>query len=672
MFRGMKLGATDVNKKKKPSTTDSKEPAGGTGIAPFFEQETENINQTRKVSYVSHMSGKQFEKDHRESQKKERLVIPLPAPRTQSNESGGRQHERARSSEGTAAASTSPSSTTQQTAHHDQQGKKIPLQKSTSSGSNSSEQGQSNSSDLDRKAAEEILNELSSGGRQTVTKANGVAKITTSQQQETQKASPSIDWTQVTQQQDFLQGDIDLKKKLFQQQKRQINDTQGPMLLQNRAVPEVSSSGADTFARENDAYRSDLSTLPDEMELSEEAYSNVPIEEFGDAMLRGMGATEEQLKKEDAERYVGAKRPARLGLGSDVNPLKLEEEEERARKKKYVKPGESREATSINKTYAESQKTAKKSEKSAKYSGKNSKFQVGAIVQFVTGERKDQIALITKAQGVPGLNKLEIRIVESSETKAKEDNHNNTKICRISKSEVCVLDETKNKEYRADIQILKDAEEQYQREEQQAQILQQKLQEERAQHSAKKDNEQVKQLRGVKQSKIDGRDKENGTSKKRSRSSDKHEDNSRSKSRKKKLSAKPVRPDKNWLREGIRVRVVKERLKDGVYYKRKGLVTYVEAPGIATIRMDCPDTGRIGKGVELKTVSQEWLETVVPREKDVPVMVVQGQAHFVGKKGRLLKRDSKREKIDAHLDNGEVGTFHFDEVAELYSSGTYV
>eukprot|EP01138_Halocafeteria_seosinensis_P006034 gb/GECG01006167.1/.p1 GENE.gb/GECG01006167.1/~~gb/GECG01006167.1/.p1 ORF type:complete len:722 (+),score=136.54 gb/GECG01006167.1/:1-2166(+) len=650
----------------------------------------------------------------------ERLVIPMPAPRTKSNESastpsntpgGGNSSAPLAEEEGApsmvpsqgesaasgAAATGGTSSTASQENGHS---KTLRLQKDHIW---SSENGAQRN--LDRQAAEELLRELSEEGntsRQPSSQAKKTIESTTkhSQNQSGSEATQTyIDWSSVTHQQDFLKGDETLKKKLFAQQKRQLKGAQGPMLLQNRDSP-AADPNSETSVREQLAYRSDLDTLPNDMEASAEAYANVPIDEFGDAMLRGMGATEEQLRKEDAEQFVGAKRPARLGLGSEVNPLKLEEEEQRAKNRKYVKPGDNRQSESINKVFAESQKGDKKSSStSTRYSGKNSTYQVGTVVRIIHGRWNEQIALITKAQGVPGLNKIEVRLIKDesarlAEAKAKarkegkdstavsipsvdDDigslNLEDTEIRRISKDQ-CVLWERKegsdNESSEAVIQALKGAEEEHRRNEREEERLRQRLQEERAKQSADKDNEQLRQLKSE-ASNENARNSQEQSRGKRSRSYDKVGE-SKSKTRKTDSStAKPVAPKENWLWTGIRVRVTKKSFKDGKYYLCKGLVTHIEAPGIATIKMDCTESEQIGGGVELQKVSQKWLETVVPRKKDESsrssgrssrLMVVRGES--AGQRGILLERNKKDQKVVARLEDDEVLTLPFDYVAE--------
>eukprot|EP00007_Cunea_sp_BSH-02190019_P006203 CAMPEP_0174231950 /NCGR_PEP_ID=MMETSP0417-20130205/2348_1 /TAXON_ID=242541 /ORGANISM="Mayorella sp, Strain BSH-02190019" /LENGTH=552 /DNA_ID=CAMNT_0015309919 /DNA_START=147 /DNA_END=1802 /DNA_ORIENTATION=+ len=108
-----------------------------------------------------------------------------------------------------------------------------------------------------------------------------------------------------------------------------------PLLMRNR-VPEVEEA-----EDEDERYRRDVAHRPEAPSL--DAYDRVPIAEFGAALLRGMGWSDGECVGRNqnglAEPIMFVKRHHRLGLGAtpkDVLPP--------AAGKKYVRPGESREA----------------------------------------------------------------------------------------------------------------------------------------------------------------------------------------------------------------------------------------------------------------------------------------------------------------------------------------
>jgi len=67
---------------------------------------------------------------------------------------------------------------------------------------------------------------------------------------------------------------------------------------------------------EAEAYKIDVLTRPDS--ASVEDYSRVPIEQFGAAMLRGMGWTSNA--SHDVKPYIPSQRPALLGIGAKERP----------------------------------------------------------------------------------------------------------------------------------------------------------------------------------------------------------------------------------------------------------------------------------------------------------------------------------------------------------------
>eukprot|EP00041_Stephanoeca_diplocostata_P032424 m.1037950 g.1037950 ORF g.1037950 m.1037950 type:complete len:469 (+) comp24146_c1_seq8:217-1623(+) len=108
-----------------------------------------------------------------------------------------------------------------------------------------------------------------------------------------------------------------------------------PILMQNR-VP-----GYDDAVDDKEKYKRDVALRPDESTM--EDYDNTRVEDFGAALLRGMGWNEGQAigqsNKGLLQPIVAIPRPQRLGLGATRNK---ELKPDARGPKKYVKPGESR------------------------------------------------------------------------------------------------------------------------------------------------------------------------------------------------------------------------------------------------------------------------------------------------------------------------------------------
>jgi len=116
-------------------------------------------------------------------------------------------------------------------------------------------------------------------------------------------------------------------------------DTKTSQLMQGRhphahAHPHARQSHQE---RETAALRGDLQHLPPESTVEE--YERMPVEAFGEALLRGMGWKEGRgigRGKQDVEAKELVRRADRLGLGADPAATGRKE-------KRFIKPGESRE-----------------------------------------------------------------------------------------------------------------------------------------------------------------------------------------------------------------------------------------------------------------------------------------------------------------------------------------
>ena len=112
------------------------------------------------------------------------------------------------------------------------------------------------------------------------------------------------------------------------------------MLPMGETIPRAGESfiGKSLQEKELQAFKEDLEDLPEQSTLDD--YTAMPIEDFGAAMLRGMGWEEGKPVGRNSKGLVAAvefvPRGGRLGLGADA-PVKEQP------KKKYIKPGESRE-----------------------------------------------------------------------------------------------------------------------------------------------------------------------------------------------------------------------------------------------------------------------------------------------------------------------------------------
>eukprot|EP00892_Ulva_mutabilis_P000837 jgi/Ulvmu1/10754/UM068_0044.1 len=114
---------------------------------------------------------------------------------------------------------------------------------------------------------------------------------------------------------------------------------------------------------------------------------------------------------------------------------------------------------------------------------------------------------------------------------------------------------------------------------------------------------------------------------------------------------------KSWLREGIRVRIVSKHVGRGKAYLAKAVLTAVVAVGECHVMLD---DGSIIEGVR-----EEDLETVVSKKAGTRVMVVTGE--HAGEHGKVLEK-SKEAVMVQLAESREVVELHLDSVADYQGS----
>ena len=164
-----------------------------------------------------------------------------------------------------------------------------------------------------------------------------------------------------------------------------------PLLMANLA-PELLAAKDD-----EERFKVDISMRPEDLNVRSDAYKAVPIEEFGAAMLRGMGwtgpdesteATENQRKQliEDKERMVP--RESRLGLGATARPP---EEKGRGNKERNAQK-------------------KKEWDKKALELLKKQTLTEEDIVWLRDPQYAGRRAVVIAVRGVPGLDRIRVRL----------------------------------------------------------------------------------------------------------------------------------------------------------------------------------------------------------------------------------------------------------------------
>lgn len=112
----------------------------------------------------------------------------------------------------------------------------------------------------------------------------------------------------------------------------------------------------------------------------------------------------------------------------------------------------------------------------------------------------------------------------------------------------------------------------------------------------------------------------------------------------------------SWLRNDLRVRIVDRHLGGGKYYKDKAVVIDVPSQGMCVCKTD--------GGQVIENVSQLSLETVVPRLEDACVALVGGSHR--GQLGRIMRRDRDQclALVQLLADRATVLTVQYDDICE--------
>jgi len=155
-----------------------------------------------------------------------------------------------------------------------------------------------------------------------------------------------------------------------------------PMLIKNRPP------GLEDIKNEKDRFRQDMNLRPD---LDSQQYNKMRIEDFGAGLLRGMGWKDEGKTKAGGKDGKGKKvpiaivnepRPALLGLGAMPKP-------------EWAGGGDP-------KKHNQTGQNGRKNGSTSQWLWNS------AVVQVVSGRYEGEVAVVKLADGVPGLNNIEV------------------------------------------------------------------------------------------------------------------------------------------------------------------------------------------------------------------------------------------------------------------------
>eukprot|EP01134_Creolimax_fragrantissima_P006424 CFRG6424T1 len=409
-------------------------------------------------------------------------------------------------------------------------------------------------------------------------------------------------------------------------------------LLQRNAVPTKNQGNDEISSKQN--YLDDVAMRPEVSSLDE--YENVPVSEFGAALLRGMGWKDGtavgSTKSGLIEPIEYVPRFGRSGLGASIS-TDLPDEKSNSRKK-YIKPGEKRgeKKHMVAPSDADGKvKHYRKVGEALVEKDKPLKFEVNARVRIERGSHAGLYGTVTELGGISGVSETcGVRLSVSGQ------------IVRVPVRRTCLVKESEYMRYRHKIE-----------------------------DGDNDDHSGSVRDRGNKRSYSDEREIADRGEKK-SRGKERYSEVSHSLTNssahstiKDKNDSKTCdgsgngsyhsrsREERTWLRSGIVVRVISRRYGKGKYYTSK--VTVSDVVGLHMC--EC----RSGSGRLLTGLTDDMLETVIPKKAMALVMVVRGE--YAGELGQLVERDTRMSTGTVQLlRERTVHTFDYEDISEY--SGT--
>ena len=352
-------------------------------------------------------------------------------------------------------------------------------------------------------------------------------------------------------------------------------------------------------------YQQQLDAAAEEASLDD--YANTPIEEFGAALLRGMGWEEgkavgrRNIRGTIPQAIEFVPRPSGLGLGANPAPAPPKKE------RKYIKPGESRQA------------------------------------------KPDLVALDANGN-IQNVRGLDDKLVERSSLGPKPGKTMRIVDGRHSGLSCVVLALEPHIEGRSDRATVRLLPSETTTSVRCKELAEQGSQQSGKHQKASKDSHHHKK-RSHAQSDSDLSETHQISDSMKKRRLDPIEEEEDIFEPASDSSEKP------WLAHHIMVKVVDKHLQGGKLYLKKAEVIEVLQPKLCTLYSR--DTRKY-----YSNVRQDQLETVVPQNEDARVLVVQGQ--FKGQRARLLQRHKDTQlAVVQFLSDFEVHKLPFDDVSEF-------
>ncbi|OUM70204.1 hypothetical protein PIROE2DRAFT_56889 [Piromyces sp. E2] len=377
-----------------------------------------------------------------------------------------------------------------------------------------------------------------------------------------------------------------------------------PILKQN-AVP-----GTENLKTETEKFRYDIQFRPEESTL--EDYERIPIEEFGAAMLRGMGwekgkavGRNRNNKSAMVEPIEFIPRPALLGLGAQPKPPDLEEMKKKRKRNmmgkedppKEYKPNVTSDGKVKHFRTLDEPRSSGRSSSRHRDSSRHSH-------QRHSSHRSDSDRDRER-------NRDRDRDKDRKRDKYKKQDSNN--------------DDDSDSESSSSSSSKKESKYTHS-----------------SSYTQSRDHSRHRSSHS-----------ESGSGKRHHSSSSSRHDRDHSSSQSK--------PQNTWLYPNIRVRVVSKSYKSGKYYKKKGVVFDIARPGECTLRLD--------NGKLLEEVKERYLETLIPDVNENIIVVRHtpyAEEDYYQKVGKVLSKDRETEKAMVQMvSTMDVVNLSFDDICEF-------
>ncbi|KAL3685499.1 hypothetical protein R1sor_003521 [Riccia sorocarpa] len=466
-------------------------------------------------------------------------------------------------------------------------------------------------------------------------------------------------------------------------------------------------------AIEEQRLKQDMATLPDEADL--DAYEDMPVESFGEAMLRGMGWEKGKPIGRNCKDVIVpveyVRRTDRTGLGAEAAPKEV-------RTKKYIKPGESRTAApelvaaagpdgrgrnviSLDEKLVErKRKGVAKGKVMSIVSGRHLGLR-GEVLEVLDSDRvsvkllKSEEKVVVSSAELADIGSLEEEKVlkqirrlnlgngEASEGSSGRDERKYDRNEDRRDRDTRYDDGYKAHSRRDDEERVKSKKEgrrdergQYDSQRRSSRGGEMEVDDDRARRGEDRSKSSSRDYRrehrrdeAREDSRKDGKkDDERNHSRSYRDDADGKERVGRSRSSRDRAEERTSSADRSssgaalsggritdsWLRSRIRVRVISKTLNGGKLYLKKGVIVDVISPKECDILMD--ESREI-----IQAVKQEQVETALPK-KGGRVMVVGGR-DYRGKLGKLIERGTEKGVVQLE-ESFQIETMDLDHLAE--------